>query len=55
MSDIDLATALREHMQTNRQPVDKANKYEFVRGWNEAFDHVERWIKEVTGEGKSNG
>lgn len=53
MSDCDLATELRDRMKANRQPVDRTNKYQFTRGWNEAFDHVERWIREVTGEGKT--
>lgn len=53
MTASDLATALRERMQANRQPVDRCELYAFPRGWNEAFDYIERSIKEITG-GMSN-
>jgi hypothetical protein len=43
---------LRDRMQANRQPVDRHpwSRHEFPRGWNEAFDHVEKWIREIVGE-----
>lgn len=43
---------LRDRMQANRQPVDRHpwSRHEFPRGWNEAFVHVDKWIKEIVGE-----
>jgi hypothetical protein len=44
----------RERLAANRQPVTRADAYAFPRGWNEAFDFVEKVLKEVMGE-KSDG
>ena len=41
---------LRARLAANRQPVDRAERYAFPRGWNEAFDFVEKCLKEVLGE-----
>lgn len=41
---------LRDRMAKNRQPVYRGEEYSFCRGWNEAFDFVEKVIKEVLGE-----
>jgi hypothetical protein len=43
---------LRDRMQANRQPVDRHpwSRHEHPRGWNDAFDHVEKWIREIVGE-----
>ena len=43
---------LRDRMQANRQPVDRHpwSRHEHPRGWNDAFDAVERWIKEIVGD-----
>lgn len=52
MTAPDLATALRERMQANRQPVERSpwHGHEHPRGWNDALDWIERQIKELTGE-----
>lgn len=50
MNAADLATALRQRLAANRQPVDRADQYAFPRGWNECTDFVERSIREVLGE-----
>lgn len=41
---------LRAKLASGRQPEARADQYAFPRGWNAAFDTVEKWIKEVTGE-----
>ena len=43
-------TQLREKLAANRQPIDRAERYAFPRGWNEAFDFVEKCLKEMLGE-----
>jgi hypothetical protein len=43
---------LRDKLAASRQPVERGDRYVFCRGWNEAFDFVERCIKEELGEGK---
>ena len=41
---------LRDQIAANRQPVERGEQYAFPRGWNEAFDFVEKCIREVLGE-----
>lgn len=41
---------LRERLAANRQPVSFTEKYAHPRGWNDAFDFVERVLREVLGE-----
>lgn len=41
---------LREKLASNRQPVARGEQYSHPRGWNDAFDFVERQIKEILGE-----
>lgn len=48
----DQLQQLRDRMAANRQPLDRQEKYAFPRGWNEAFDFVERAIKEIEGESR---
>lgn len=38
---------LRDRIAKGRQPLTRAEKYGHPRGWNDAFDTVERWIKEI--------
>jgi hypothetical protein len=41
---------LRDALTAARQPVNRADKYAFPRGWNDALDFVEKLIKEVLDE-----
>lgn len=41
---------LRDKLAANRQPVARGEQYSHPRGWNDAFDFVERCIKEILGE-----
>lgn len=53
----DAIQQLRERLSANRQPVERSpwSRYEHPRGWNDAFDFIERTINEITGEGKNVG
>lgn len=42
--------ALRDKITAGRQPIFRTEQYSHPRGWNDALDHVEKWIREVTGE-----
>jgi hypothetical protein len=47
MTAAALATALRERMQNNRQPIDRAEQ---KAGWNDALDFVERSLNDIFNE-----
>ena len=42
---------LRYRMAQNRQPVERSpwSNYDYPRGWNGAFDFIEKTLKELTG------
>lgn len=45
--------AFRDKLATNRQPEERTEQYAHPRGWNDAFDFIERTLKEVLGEVKT--
>lgn len=42
---------IRNRIASGKQPEHKlTDSRTYIRGWNEALAHVEKWIKEETGE-----
>jgi hypothetical protein len=41
---------LRDRLAAERQPEFRGEQYAHPRGWNDAFDFIERSIKEIMGE-----
>lgn len=42
--------ALRNRIAMGRQPITRAEMNPHPRGWNDGFDTIERWIKEILSE-----
>jgi hypothetical protein len=50
MTAAALATALRDRMQNNRQPIHRTEQNTYPPGWNDALDFVERSLNEIFNE-----
>lgn len=46
----DQLNQFRDKLANNRQSPQMGELYAFPRGWNEAFDFMEKCLKEILGE-----